>query len=440
MPPALLNLPAEIHTEIASFLPGRDVKNLRLVCIKALERFPLKFSRIFLSPNKADIRVFHKVSRHKALRHQVVELVWDHTYFPELFPKSRGEIGSELSGLQLPDHMKQPDRYELDYDYSTNFSEPRCDTLSICKCMEIYDTLARGQTKNIKSKKDLRALAYYIHRFPRLKKITICHATQGWLFEPFYDTPTTRLLPQGFRYRINRCHTMRPYNEVAWSRIKREYPEYSRGYIGILNVLSLVGNSLEIEELSIQSNGLRHGLIAHFFNQATPEYHDFVAMLNRPTFRRLDLVLTTKSQNRIHWPAFRSGHLRHALGQAVNIQHFSLTADMHTVELSEDNWTALGQIIPADIWPLLRDFRLMDFLVKQDDLVTFLGTLPLNIRTIELGQLHFVDGHGDYATLLDSIKHELHWSDRQVAKQSRLTIIVTISELCSTWHEELDRF
>ncbi|CAH0002893.1 unnamed protein product [Clonostachys byssicola] len=221
---------------------------------------------------------------------------------------------------------------------------------------------------------------------------------------------------------------MRPYDEEAWFRMKMEYPKYSRAYIGILNVLASAGNKLKIEELSIQSNGLRHGLIAHFFNQVTPEYHDFVAMLSRTTFRRLDLVLTTESQNRIHWPAFRSGHLRHALGQAVNLQHFSLTADLHTVRPSEDNWTALDQIIPADLWPLLRSFRLMDFLVKQDDLVTFLGTLPLSVRTIELGQLEFVPENGDYATLLDLIKHELHWSDRQVAKQPRLTIIVAISD------------
>ncbi|CAH0058834.1 unnamed protein product [Clonostachys solani] len=425
MTPALLNLPAEIHNEIAFFLSGREVKNLRLVCTKALERFPLKLSRVFLSPNEADIKVFRKVSEHETLRHQVVELVWDHTYFPELHSMAYGRIGSELvdmvdfqtrceleaaqtrvrqkrfsqSGLQFPDQAKWPEADEVDYEFSTNFSEPRG---------------------------DLRALSDYIYRFPRLKKITICHVTQGWLFEPFYDTPTTRLLPRGFKYHIDRVDCVQEYNEEVWSKMKREYPKYFRGYIGILNVLASVGNNLKIEELSIQSNGLYFGLTAHIFDRVTPEYRDLVALLSRPTFRRLDLVLTTNSQKRIHWPAFRSGHLRNALGRAVNLQHFSLAADIHTFRLDEYDWTPLNQFIPADFWPLLRSFRLMGFLVKQGDLVTFLGVLPLSVRSIELGQLSFVRGHGNYATLLDLIKDELHWSDRQVAKQPRLTIIIAI--------------
>ncbi|CAI6097672.1 unnamed protein product [Clonostachys chloroleuca] len=358
MPPALLNLPAEIHAEIASYVSSRDVKNLRLVCTKTVERFPLKLSRVFLSPNKADIRVFRKVSQHETPRHQIVE----------------------------------------------------------------------RQTKNIESGKDLRALSDYILRFPRLKKITVCNATQGWLFEPFYDTPTTRLLPRGFRYQIRRCDSMWRHQGGSWSEMKTVYSKYIRGYIGILSVLASIGNSLKIEELSVQSNGLPFGLTANIFDRATPEYRDFVALLSRPTFRRLDLVLNTENQNLIDWPAFRSGHLRHALGQAVNLQHFSLTAGMHHLLLNVDYWTPLNEFIPIDLWPLLQSFRLMDIMVQQDDLVAFLGALPLNVRTIELGQLRFFSRHGDYATLLDLIKGELHWSDRQLAKQPRLTIIIAISD------------
>uniref|UniRef100_A0A8H7N3E0 F-box domain-containing protein n=1 Tax=Bionectria ochroleuca TaxID=29856 RepID=A0A8H7N3E0_BIOOC len=455
MPPALLNLPAEIHAEIASYLSGRDVKNLRLVSTKALERFPLKLSRVFLSPNKADIRVFRKVSQHETLRHQIVELIWDHTYFPELRSMAPGKIGSDLldmadfltrceletakarvrqkrfsqSGLQLPDQMKRPEADKVEWDFPVDFSKTHLGTLSACKCIQIYKKLARRQTKNIESEKDLRALSDYILRFPRLEKITVCHATQGWLFEPFYDTPTTRLLPRGFRHRKHRSDSMWARQGASWPEMKTVYSKYIRGYIGILSVLASIGNNLEIEELSIQSNGLPYGLTAHMFNRATPEYLDFVELLSRPTFRRLDLVLDSYNQE-IHWPGIRSGHLRDALGQVVNLQHFSLTADMlhlHPWITSED-WTPLNEFIPIDLWPLLQSFRLMDILVKQDDLVTFLGALPLSVRIIELGQLSFVDGHGDYATLLDLIKHQLHWSDRQVAKQPRLTIIVAISD------------
>ncbi|VUC23744.1 unnamed protein product [Clonostachys rosea] len=420
MPPTLLSLPVEMQMEIASSLSGRDVKNLRLVCRKASERFPLKFSRVFLSPNDADIEVFHLAD---AVEFQTrCELETAKT-------RVRQKRFSQL-GLQLADKMKRPEADEDDYDFSTDFSEPRGGMLSASKCIQVYNSLVRCQKENIESREDLRALSDYIYRFPRLKKITICHATQGWLFEPFYDTPTIRLLPRGFRYQPNRLDWMRTYEDEAWTEMKSKYSKYFRGYIGILNIFASIGNNLQIEELSIQSNGLRFGLTAHIFDHPTPEYRDFVAMLSRPTFRRLDLTLTTNDQYRTHWPAFRSGHLRHALSQAVNLEHFSLTADIHTCFYSpdEDCWTPLKQFIPISYWPMLRSFRLMDFVVKQDDLVTFLGALPPNVRIIELGQIHFVPGHGDYATLLDLIKTELHWSDRQVAKQPRLTIIIAISD------------
>ncbi|CAH0020266.1 unnamed protein product [Clonostachys rhizophaga] len=211
--------------------------------------------------------------------------------------------------------------------------------------------------------------------------------------------------------------------------MKTTYSKCIRGYIGLLSVLASIGNNLKIEELSVQSNGLPFGLTASIFDQESAEYRDFVALLSRPTFRCLDLVLTTKSQDPDHWPAFRSGHLRDALGQAVNLQHFSLTADMHhQAWLTVNDWTPLNEFIPVDLWPLLQSLRLMDILIKQDDLVTFLGALPLNIRNIELGQLHFVSENGDYATLLDLIKDELRWSDRQLAKQPRLTIIIAIDD------------
>jgi hypothetical protein len=77
----LLHLPAEILLLVASFLPNRDLKSLRLASKQLGETTPLSFSRVFLSANSLDIKVLRSVANHPDFREQVTEIIWDDARF-----------------------------------------------------------------------------------------------------------------------------------------------------------------------------------------------------------------------------------------------------------------------------------------------------------------------------------------------------------------------
>ncbi|KAJ5894810.1 hypothetical protein N7495_006501 [Penicillium taxi] len=79
--PGLLQLPAEILLLVASFLPNRDLKSLRLASKLLGETMPLSFSRVFLSANSLDIKVLRSVANHPVFRKQVTETIWDDARF-----------------------------------------------------------------------------------------------------------------------------------------------------------------------------------------------------------------------------------------------------------------------------------------------------------------------------------------------------------------------
>jgi hypothetical protein len=79
--PGLVQLPTEILFWVASFLPNRDLKSLRLACKQLSETTPLSFSRVFLSANSLDIQVLRSVSNHPDFREQIAEIIWDDARF-----------------------------------------------------------------------------------------------------------------------------------------------------------------------------------------------------------------------------------------------------------------------------------------------------------------------------------------------------------------------
>lgn len=75
--PNLVHLPAELFAAVASHLPNRDIKNLRLTYKILRERASLGLDRVFLSANSRNLEVFYAIAGHETLRKGIVEIVWD---------------------------------------------------------------------------------------------------------------------------------------------------------------------------------------------------------------------------------------------------------------------------------------------------------------------------------------------------------------------------
>lgn len=68
---------------VESYLPNRDIKNLRLVSRDFLNTFRLRLDRVFLSANTLNIEVFRSIADHETFRHHVVEIIWDDSLLVE---------------------------------------------------------------------------------------------------------------------------------------------------------------------------------------------------------------------------------------------------------------------------------------------------------------------------------------------------------------------
>ncbi|GAM43674.1 hypothetical protein TCE0_060r18676 [Talaromyces pinophilus] len=89
---ALICLPAELVGLIVSFLPNRDIKNLRLTCPTLGQMAQLRLSRVFLSANPLNIEVFRAIADHEEFRHNIVEIIWDDARLIEHAPERRLDL------------------------------------------------------------------------------------------------------------------------------------------------------------------------------------------------------------------------------------------------------------------------------------------------------------------------------------------------------------
>lgn len=433
----LLSLPVEILHMIASELPNSAIKKLRRTCSFASMVFRLRLNRVFLSPHQRDIDVFCEVARSETLRHQVVELVWDQNRF------CLGYMGREalFGPLQVEhDFATEVVRFQrnriantgcLTSDDPTTFGESNTPLSPIAKTN--VEILLRREA-NEYSNNDTFALEYNINRFPSLRRITISHSTNGWLFEPFYETPMIRSFPPNFMYDVDRYdYPIEPLQQrdlgdrTNWS----QYSKSTRGYRAIFRALA-AAKELQLEEVVIETpSGVECGLPFDFFALGfTSDYLNFVELLRRPHLRRFDLAITASGDipvydNQAHPPI---DLLRDALREATSLTHFSFKFD---TSAPVTNWVPLKALLPVDRWTNLQHFELFYFTVKQNDVANLLGELPDSVRSIELGFLDFCAESESHAGLLDEILGRAFWNERDEMNRPRLCISLSVSPQAS---------
>lgn len=432
---SLSSLPAEVFLLILSFLPNRDIKNLRLTGSVYRHRARLRLDRVFLSANPRNVDVFRAIANHDSFRKGVTEIVWDDARLADSPPGERDVYGRYNELLDYTPEEGCPVWFSSACDENIAVlkhrhggrtgwpdhlaREPQLGRMMTKQASwKHYQGLLQQQKDVLTSDADADALKLGLERFPALKRITVTPVAHGWLFEPLYQTPMIRDFPYGFNYLIPRGWLAAgdgdsPTEACPWCDNETEKDQW-RGFRVVTR--ELAHHHHNVSELVINARQIRTGVNCHIFDAPCAEYHDLVSLLRRPGFARLELALLVGGQQYEDWSSFRSGHLRRALAEAQDLRHFRLTTDVEpnpdaaAIEISGsaiEHFIPLRTVFPVDRWPHLQHFGLSGFLVVQSDVVALLMALPPTVRFVELSFLEFLDGGGNHQAMLEQMRNEL---------------------------------
>ncbi|KUL84067.1 hypothetical protein ZTR_07439 [Talaromyces verruculosus] len=446
----LICLPAELVGLIVSFLPNRDIKNLRLTCPTLGQMAQLRLGRVFLSANPLNIEVFRAIADHEEFRHNIVEIIWDDARLIEHAPERRLDL---LDGEDWAQWGDDPNSYEgipwwFEESYEENIkfrgawkriqeTDP-----SIHDSWEFYQQILQQQKSVLDSDDDIKAFRYGLERFPRLRRVKITPIAHGVLDVPLYETPMIRSFLPKFNYPIP--YTWPPYESNSQSSFQiqpwnQEEKMKWRGFCLITNELSKMPNHT-VSEFVVDTHTLHMtGLSCRIFDQPCEEYTNLVSLFQRPGFSRIDLTLLADGQfsRDQRWSSFRSGLLKSALTVASSdLKHFNLQINVNYEKARHFNWppdhpfdpedfVPLKTILPtvSEKWKKLQHFGLSGLLVRGDELLGVLADLPTSIRSVELSHLEFLDRNPNaYHDLLVGIRDTLRWGEREVHKRPVLTV------------------
>ncbi|KAJ4150019.1 hypothetical protein LMH87_010787 [Akanthomyces muscarius] len=259
----LLRLPPELLENISALLPNSDIKSLRQACSGLCKLVHLRLTRVFLSPDPRNIKVFRAIAEHDDHRHAIREIIYDDARLKtswltthlrtdeqqqspgtateedeeELTPWERYRLRTEppvrrppreRDGPNTPEEKRlRAERGAQHWFRTTSLrnhdelarrrgrDDPRLpqhaarDALLAQqprweRCWPLYASLARRQLRAVESGADEAALAYGLARFPNLARVTVTPAAHGFLHAPLYQTPVIRALPAGFNYAVPR--------------------------------------------------------------------------------------------------------------------------------------------------------------------------------------------------------------------------------------------
>ncbi|KAJ5625823.1 hypothetical protein N7510_002132 [Penicillium lagena] len=419
----ILDLPVELFHTVLSHLPNRDIKSLRLVSKQFCDSVELRLSRVFLSANPLNIKVFRAVADHNKFRYKITEIVWDDTRVsrgprPDIIDPRRGIFlpNSDLSDNEIEESFDEEDsdheHFEDDEDLdsiqrvknSENFNRQNCplwfkagcvESLerifdrrsgpvllpqdcptmrelcstgpSLSECWEFYRGLVRKQDDVLAGGYDEEAFVYGLEQFPALNKVTVTPAAHNMLFTPFYQTPMIRAFPRGFIYPVPygwpTSLTEEPEDVITfpWQGVDERHREKYRGFRIVIRALAQQKHN--VVELSLDARQRFTGINCTIFDEPCPEYDHFVKVLKKPGFRHLDLPFIFGGRTfESNWESFRNGRLYAALSEAVNLEEFSFyTAGLdYYVECQEPPITT-APVLLERIFPLEKWPKLRHF-------------------------------------------------------------------------------
>ncbi|KAJ5547206.1 hypothetical protein N7494_004791 [Penicillium frequentans] len=451
------NLPVEVILLICADLPNSDIKSLRLTCTRISHIAQLRLTRVFLSADPTNIRVFRAIADHERYRKQIKEIVYDDarlTYWRMSsrtgFEKPRWEETVAMSTEGCPDwfakvchqniaHLAIRKGQDIDLPHHIMRANQVNAQLPLGICWQYYKNLVQQQHEVLISKQHEEAFLYGLTRFPSLTRVTITPATHGWLFAPLYETPMIRAFPYGLNYPIPHGWPGGGGMLSLWEDESEHYKNRWHGFRMVTRVLAQEA-SHRVTELLIDVNGLPTGLNCSMFYTPSEEYNNLVTILSRPGFRRLDLPLSVGGQEGpdYDWIVFRARYLSEMLSEAEELEHFSLFTTLgmdsgHSLDSvvpggggSMAHFIPLQKVFPVSDWDNLRHFQLSRFMVTQSDLMGLLTAISPTIQTVSLNFLTFLDNGGNYHSLLNEIQDTLKWHEREPAFRPNLIIGVDV--------------
>ncbi|KAJ5936331.1 hypothetical protein N7454_005629 [Penicillium verhagenii] len=447
------NLPAEVIGLICAELSNSDIKSLRLTCTWISQIAQLRLTRVFLSADPTNIRVFRAIADHEQYRERITEIIYDDARlaFWELgtrsgFDRQKLEEIDAMSTKGCPNwfaeachqniaHLALRKGQDVDLPHHIARANQVNAQLTLEICWQYYQNLVQQQDEVLLSKQHVEAFLYGLTRFPCLRRVTITPAAHGWVFAPLYETPMIRAFPYGLNYPIPRGWPAGGDTTSLWEDQDERYKEPWHGFRMVTRVLAQEA-SHHVTELLIDVNGLPMGLNCSIFYTECEEYNNLVTILSRPGFRRLDLSLSVGGQEDRHynWIAFRTRFLSEMLSEAEELEHFSLftTLGMDSSHRlgsevpggggSMAHFIPLQKVFPVCDWDNLRQFQLSRFMVIQSDLMGVLTAISATIQTVSLNFLIFLDDGGSYYSLLHEIRDTLRWHEREPAFRPNLII------------------
>ncbi|KAK2589921.1 hypothetical protein QQS21_012401 [Conoideocrella luteorostrata] len=465
---ALFRLPPELLASIYSHLTNTDIGNLRLTCSTASFIVRLRFSRVFLSPNPVNLRVFCAVADHPTIRLQIQEIIYDDARLGDFKNWKHYIHEYPDEGDADAEELVSDDDADAGYSFESRFRAARNANKEILRdrnagdeptlpqhvyqkrmaseelpwevVLDTYCSLVSEQNEMIATGADIHVLKYGLTRFPALRRITVTPATHGYLYTPLYRTPMIRLLPDGFNYplprgwpttRVGPPNPLTPAIGASDGQVAANHWDWR----GLLSVLQTVADSLRhgnipsLLELVIDVHGLDTGVNPHMFAQDGPDYDNWAAILRQPGFSRLDLPLMVGGLMRDGWGSLTNGYFRSLLAEAADLEHFYLRSDekMGAVawmpKTATTRYMPLCSILPLDQWKRLRHFGLSNLQVQSKDVVSALAALPSTLQSVELSFLQFVETPEDsIQNLLYEMNARLEWKNRDPAARPKAVV------------------
>lgn len=449
---SLIQIAPEVIALISRQLSGADRKSLRLSCTHLARVVELPLERIFISSNRADIDVFRAIASHSVFRHKVKEIIWDEARFPMMEDNQRspclvGKCFCELSTSGETPPEAYTTAYQINRPKLRNRFQCKENTLCMAAkktvailetvdppvpSYDLYSLLVREQQQVIRTNDDIQVFEYGLNRFPALVRVTMTPATHGWYSGPLYETSMIRSFPLAFKYPIPRGWPTPLEGHLGspqWDHAMKQ--DCYRGFTAIIRALAEKKHT-HIRELVINTNQQPTGISCHLFRAPNDEYDHFCQVLQHPGFRRLDLSLHANTAWESNWVSFRNGRLYDALANAGHLERFSFytnviaNPDMSSAAYgytSMKHFIPLQSIFPICKWPKLKHFGLAQFMVCQADVVELLAALPDTVESVEFSVLHFLEGGGNYASLLQLMRDQLKWDQRPLSKQPRVSVL-----------------
>lgn len=390
----LTSLPVDVLCLICDCLTQGDLKKVRLIN-RALSRLVnLRFTRVFLSPNRTNLNAFYGIVASEKFCSQVREIVWDDARL-KFFDRRRRLLHDsamlrEDIRLGCADVAPQESETIEHFSYCCFFDEgswyDKATALCLEDCFNIYNSLYDEQQAIIESGEDIEALMVGLTSFPNLERVTI--SSEAWRLQmscPRFSTPFFRSLPTEFRMPTPWPWLGYDYDELTEDeREKLTLPwddayEQWRGYQIVISALVSTASNHNVRELIIDTNfeltGISHQLFAS--DDKNMGLATTVQLFEIVPLTRLELCLNVTAAEETEFACFHNGLLKKALSHLSALRHLLLGTSIHEDVMqdimgdnnTESPWIHLDEILPLDFFETkLESLQLRNFFLRGESL------------------------------------------------------------------------